>query len=224
MPKIGALPFPMGTMATSFAQTLLFEGRLCVGDEPILALSDDADAVLTAAAQRQVLALPSPRLQLSLPTLRAAVQVVYRAAWRFFHPEPAPAENDPGLRMPAPPRSPGEHLAADLALRFLPGIYHRVLSRDPEDDLARVIKLLLRQWPLSGVLADIAEPPETAIDFGGHVGLGFLYGERLAAHERPAWIPTGPVRACVEVVYDALGRRLLDAVTSGNENVPGGQR
>ena len=188
---------------------MLFEGRLRIGGQPSLALTDDDLGILKSALAIQSLHLPGPRIEGSLPTLVFAVQVVYRLAWRFFSPEPITPADDPSLRMPAPPRTPQEHVAGDVAFRFLPGLYHRTMVRDPEDPLVLPMKNLLRQWPLSGVLADIPEPPESPIDFGGHPGLGFLFAQRLAARERPSWVPLGPVQDCLEVVYHAMGRSLV---------------
>src|ERR1700676_3856288 len=168
-------------MRPGFIRSMLFEGRLRIGAEPKLALSDEDLGVLKSALAIQSLHLPGPQIEGSLSTLIYAVQVVYRLAWRLLNPEPLSPADDPSLRMPAPPQTPHEHAAGDIAFRFLPGRYHRAMVRDGEDPLALAMKSLLRQWPLSGVLADLTEPPETPIDFGGHPGLGFLYALRLAA-------------------------------------------
>ena len=198
-------------MAEGFVRALLWEGRLRVGVEPQLRLSDADVEELRTALAIAALQLTGPLLQGSLPILVQAVPVVYRLARRFLHAEPEPAANDPTLRMPAGPRSAADHLAGDVAFRFLPGLYQRVVSRDPEDELVEAIKNVLRQWPLSGVLADITEPPATPIDFEGHPGLGFLYAERLAARERSAWMPTGAALDCLDVVYQSLGKTRSEA-------------
>ena len=197
-------------MRPGFIRPMLFEGRLRIGEAPTLALSDDDLEALKSALAIQSLHLPGPQIQGSLPTLVLAVQVVYRFARRFLSPEPLPPADDPSLRMPAPPRTPEEHAAGDVAFRFVPGLYHRAMSRDADDPLALAMKRLLRVWPLSGVLGDLTEPPETPLDFAGHPGLGFLYAQRLAANERPGWMPAGPVRECLEVVYHAMGKSWVD--------------
>lgn len=193
-------------MSSSFVRTLLREGRLRVGAETELTMANADAEELRSALETAVLQLPGPRLDASLPVLVAAVQVVYRMARRFLHPELAPPADDLTLRMPHGPQGAADHLAGDVALRFLPGLYHRIMSRDPEDEVAKTIQLVLRQWPLSGVLADITEPPTTPVDFGGHPGLGFLYAQRLAVRERPAWLPVGTALACLDVVYQSLGK------------------
>ena len=204
--RMGILAFR--AMHLSFAHSLLFDGRLHVGAEASLTLAGDDVPLLKKALRIASLHLPGPRLDGNLDVLVAAVPVVYRMARRYLHPELQPAADDPTLRMPGPPRSAGDHLAADLAFRFLPGLYHRCVRRDPEDDLAAALKTLLREWPLSGVLADISEPPTVGVDFGGHPGLGYQYAERWAARERPAWAPAGAVRDCALVVFHALGKPL----------------
>ena len=74
------------------------------------------------------------------------------------------------------------------------------------DKLTALLEEVLRRWPLSGVLADIDEAPLTPLTFGGHPGLLMLYAERLAQHEKPAWIPSGAAMEYVELVYADLGK------------------
>jgi MoxR-vWA-beta-propeller ternary system domain bpX4 len=193
-------------MADDFVRSMLFEGRLHIGAVPRLVLSEADLGILQKALSTQSLHLPGPRLEGSLPTLILAVGVVYRMAWRFINAEPILPGEDPSLRMPEKPCSAAEHMAADVAFHFLPGLYHRAVKRDPEDPLIGALKTLLRHWPLSGVLADITEPPETPLNFEGHVGLGFLYAQRLAARERTGWFPNGQAGQCLEVVYNFLGK------------------
>src|SRR5262245_37774594 len=66
----------------------------------------------------------------------------------------------PNLRLDAKP-SPAAHLSADVTLRCLPAVYRRARLRDPEGELTREVAGVLRAWPLSGVLADLADPPTT---------------------------------------------------------------
>jgi len=188
-----------------FLDALLQEGRLLVGQESAWEPSAADVAALKAALLVQSVQLAGPPLAGCLDTTRAALQVLYRLAWRFLNSEPTPVGDDHFLRMPAAPRTPAQHLGADLAFRFLPGLLQRALHRNAMDELAEVMKRLLRQWPLSGVLADLVEPPDVDIDFG-HIGLGFLYAERLAARDRPGWQPKGESLACAELVWHALGK------------------
>jgi hypothetical protein len=62
---------------------------------------------------------------------------------------------------------------------------------------------VLRQWPLSGVLSDVTEPPLTPPEFDGNPGLMLLYAERLARHEKSAWVPQGEGREYVQWVISA---------------------
>ena len=69
------------------------------------------------------------------------------------------------------------------------------------------LERLLREWPLSGVLADLEGGPTTSINFGEHQGLQLLYAERLVETDRPDWVPTtGPAREWVERVYHERGK------------------
>jgi hypothetical protein len=109
-------------------------------------------------------------------------------------------EIDKQLKMPGSPQTPAQHLSADLLLRFLAQVHRRARARDPVDPLPALLEKVLRQWPLSGVLADIDEGPMAPLDFGGHAGLMLLYAERLASREKPAWFPTGKLLEYLELV------------------------
>jgi len=121
--------------------------------------------------------------------------------------EPA-EELERRLTLP-PPRSAAEHLSADLLLRLLPALHRRARALAPADPLCGRLTAILRDWPLSGVLADVAEPPVGSLAFEGHPGLQLLYAERLARNFKPAWLPTeGQARAHCELVWQELGRAL----------------
>jgi hypothetical protein len=108
--------------------------------------------------------------------------------------------------MPLTPTTPAQHLSADLIFRFLPALQRRAQALLTTDVLPEALAKVLRLWPLSGVLSDLADGPLSPTDFGGHPGLALLYAERLARHERPAWFPTGSSLAYVELVWQELGK------------------
>ena len=189
-----------------FARSLLFDGRLILGTTPRRTWDADAERIARSALEIQSLHLAGPPLDGSIDVLKAALAVVHRFAWRLCNPEPVPVGDDPTLRMPTDPRTPGEHLAGDVALRFMSPLLRRTRNANAEDPLVGAMVELLQRWPLSGVLADVNEAPLTPTDFGGHPGLGFWYAQRLAAHDRPAWHPVGPARECVELVWSSLGK------------------
>jgi hypothetical protein len=204
-------------MHDTFLKPLLFEGRLIVQAEPEFRFSAGERAVAEEALAIARASLPGPQLEGDLGVFEAATKLTYRIAHGFLHREDASARSPESLRMPHAPRGAWGHFSADLVLRFLPGIVSRIKSRDPRDPLVKAGQAVLRQWPLSGVLADLTEPPEAPLDFGGHPGLAWLYGQRLAQRERPAWIPDGPLRDDVSLAYDALGRTLPAALPSRPE-------
>lgn len=205
-------------MNERFVRDLLTDGRLRVGAAPNWVLSDNGLDELKSALTAQSLSLPGPPIRGSLDVLIPAVQVVYRFAWRFLNPVAIPADEDVSLRMNCVPRTAEEHLGGDLAFRFLPGLLQRAMNRDPSDDLAKAMKRLLREWPLSGVLADISDLPTTSLEFGGHPGVHFLYAERLATRERAGWFPEGFGREFVEVVWQSLGKSLADVPEQSRSN------
>ena len=62
------------------------------------------------------------------------------------------------------------------------------------------------EYQFSGVLSDVREGPLTPVTLGGHPGLMLLYAERLALHEKPAWVPEGPALEYVELAWRELGK------------------
>jgi MoxR-vWA-beta-propeller ternary system domain bpX4 len=193
-------------MEDVFVRSLLREGRLRIGADAAWQLTDAALDEAKSALAAQSLTLAGPPIVGSLDALLPALHVVYRFGRRALHPETTSAEADASLKMPQPPRSAAEHLGADLALRFLPGLLQRLVARDPGDELALAAKRVLCEWPLSGVLADLREPPTSPLDFGGHLGIRFLYAERLAERERPGWYPPAEASDGLEMVRQTLGR------------------
>jgi hypothetical protein len=147
------------------------------------------------------------------PAVAFAAAVLVRDACWFLvcHNEP-PEEVARRTALPAP-ASAADHLSADLTLRFLPNITRRARLISPADALPGLLATVLRRWPLSGVLAeeaDVADGPLTPPTFDDHPGLLLLYAERLAAHEKPAWLPEG---AGLDT-YDLVRRRSAPAMTA----------
>jgi hypothetical protein len=104
--------------------------------------------------------------------------------------------------------TPAHHLSADLMLHYLPQVLKRARGLDPSDPLIALLEDMLRRWPLSGVLSDVADAPIGSLDFAGHPGLLLLYAERLSANDRPAWRPvqSGPGWQYYELVRDERSR------------------
>ncbi len=203
-------------MSESFLAPLLFQGRLVVSESPEFRWTDAEQEAARSALQLAVADLPGPPLEGDLKTLGTAASLLYCIGQTFLHGDPADSER-PALQMPHDPRNAWDHFSADLVLRFLPGVAVRIRNRDPRHPLFEASKRILLQWPFSGVLSDYTEPPTTPLDFSGHPGLGWIYGQRLAAHERQAWIPVGQLREQVEAAYHAMGRTLPEALPEKSE-------
>lgn len=191
-----------------FVRTLLREGRAVFREPPVPLAKHGPKAaeILAAAFADYRLALAGPLIDFDDRTALAAASLVHHACWFLV------SRADPGrelrgrLALPGPPRSPAEHLSADLTLRFLPQIHRRALAHDPADPLVALVADILRRWPLSGVLSSVEDPPLTPTDFGGHHGLLLLYAERWCRNEKPAWLPEGPGMEHLELVWTELGK------------------
>jgi hypothetical protein len=191
-----------------FLGGLLSEGRVVLRGPP---QTDDQRrpevlTVLEEAYADYVIGVPGPPLALVPETAAAAAKAVEYACWFLVSREAPEAELQTTLVMPAPPTSPAEHLSADLTFRFLPQLHRRARAHDPADRLTELLAVLLRQWPLTGVMSGVEEPPSTSLNFGGHPGLLLLYAERWAEAQKPAWLPRGRGFEHVELVWHELGR------------------
>ncbi len=191
-----------------FFRQLLRNGSAVLRDPPTPTLARDAELekVLQSAYADYSLDIAGPPLAFDEPTALAAAGVVEQACWALVSQTLPVHELEQRLQMPAPPRTAAQHLSADLLLRYLPQVHRRTQARDETDPLVQFVEKVLRQWPLSGVLANIEDGPETALGFGGHPGVMLLYAERLAGHENPAWFPGGESAAYVELVWTQLGK------------------
>jgi MoxR-vWA-beta-propeller ternary system domain bpX4 len=151
----------------------------------------------------------------------SAAELIRQSSWALVNHDDRISHLKKCLTMPIEPVTGAHHLSADLTLRYLPQIFNRARVLDPSDPLIDLLKGLLRRWPLSGVLSDVAEPPMTSLELGGHPGLLLLYSERLAANDRPAWRPVhgGPGWESYELVIHERGRALASkpdvSLTSG---------
>lgn len=127
-------------------------------------------------------------------------EVVRQACWLVASRD-EPAESVARRLPDGPrPRGPGCHASADLMLRHLPPILRRAERIDGEDPLARRLVAILANWPLSGILAGLDEPPARPCDFG-HEGLAQRYAERWARVPKDAWLPEeGAARAWIDLI------------------------
>ncbi|QEL19630.1 hypothetical protein [Limnoglobus roseus] len=172
---------------------------------PVLTESDRAAAlpILRASFDRHLLEVAGPPLVFDAATAVWAAEALAAACWELVAGDVG--ESAAGRE----PRTPGEHLTADVLLRFLPPVYRRAKARDAAGPLARRLETMLRRWPLSGVLLDLDGSPTTPSDFAGHPGLQLLYAERLVANPRSGWLPpAGPGRDWAERIFEERGRPL----------------
>src|ERR1700722_19662473 len=140
-----------------------------------------------------------------------------QAAWALLCHHDRVEDLERRLRMPRSPATATHHLSADLLLRYLPQIHRRARALDPSDPLVGLLERVLRQWPLSGVLAGLDEGPTSPLDFAGHEGLMLLYAERLAQRESPTspWRPEGRPLEYVELVSGGVTRRAMRRKVTG---------
>ena len=187
----------------SFLQRTLYEGRILLRQAPTRGDDAAAGPLLEKAYRAHALSVAGPAVPFEPAVALAAGRVLQAAAWYLLNQG---AELDEAaLRMPYAPTRPEHHLSADLVFRFLPVLHRRARALMANDPLPEHLATLLRRWPLSGVLSDVIEEPLTPPDFG-HAGLQMLYAERLARHDRPAWLPPPAGLPYVELVWQQLGK------------------
>src|SRR5581483_8553134 len=166
---------------SEFLRSLFADGKAVLRDPSAGASRQDqeAAAVLENAYASYRLGVAGPPLRFDAATALAAADLVQHACWFLVSHQQPDAELERILKMPGPPRTPEQHLSADLVLRYLPQVYQRARALNPADRLTGLLADVLRQWPLSGVLSAVEEGPTTPPDFG-RPGLALLYAERLA--------------------------------------------
>ncbi len=159
-------------------------------------------AILAEAFDAHVLSVAGPRIAFDPATALEAADLVRQSSWALVNHDERLGDLRRRIRMSEPPRTPSQHLSADLLLRYLPQILNRARAIDPADPLNALLADVLQSWPLSGVLSDVDESPRTPLDFGRHPGLLLLYAERLVAHDRPAWRPdpSSPAREYYDLI------------------------
>jgi MoxR-vWA-beta-propeller ternary system domain bpX4 len=190
-----------------FLEHLLHTGKVVFRERPIAAPTERFAglAVLQRAFRTFQLDVAGPALAFCPEVALAVAEFTRAACWYLVqHDEPADAMRQ-RLTL-SPPHSPAEHLTGDLLLRYVPQVHRRAHALLPNDPLCEILSKVMREWPLSGVMADVAEGPLTPIEFGGHSGLWMLYAERLFHNPKADWLPTGPAREYVELVFRDQGQ------------------
>jgi hypothetical protein len=160
--------------------------------------------LLHRAYAEERLKIAGPLIDFDADTAARAAKVLLRSCW-FLMAHDEPPETLKRLLVLPPRHSAAAHLAADLTLRYLPQIHRRARSLSADDVLPPLLAAILREWPLSGALADLTDEPLSRLDFAGHPGLMLLYAERLADRPRPSWVPKGRTWEYLELVYQGRG-------------------
>jgi hypothetical protein len=190
-----------------FLRDLLKEGRAVLRGRPGVGRGDAkaAGELLAGAYAEYALEVAGPPIPFDVRAALAAAEQVWLACWFLLERGEDPAEVERCLGRPEAPVSAGQHLSADLVLRFVPQVHRRARRADAADPLTKWLEGLLRQHPLAGVLSEVEEGPLAPVTLGGHPGLLLLYAERLADNPRPAWVPQGPALPYVEMVFAERG-------------------
>ena len=165
-------------------------------------------ALLEKRFQAVQLSVAGPAIPFDPAVGYSAAELLRQASWALLNHDDRISQLKKILAMPIQPTTQAHHLSADFMLRYLPQVLKRARGLDPADPLIGLLEDILRRWPLSGVLSDVAEPPLGSLEFGGHPGLLLLYAERLAANDRREWRPpqTGPGWAYYELASDERRR------------------
>ena len=152
--------------------------------------------------------MAGPRIAFDPETARAAAELLRQASWALVNRDERMTDLVKRLKMPGSPLTPSQHLSADLTMRYLPQVLRRARGLDPSDPLVERLANILRAWPLSGVLSDLADGPVIPLNFGGHPGLMLMYAERLVDNDRSSWRPVqkGPSWDYYELVREEHGR------------------
>jgi hypothetical protein len=194
---------------SSFLLHLLEEGSVILREYPAVRAGEHAEA-----AQKMEPIYANFRLNVAGPLLPFDAAIALKAAecyrsacWFLLDRQAEASVVEAAIAMPTPNANAAQHLSVDLIFRFLPPLLKRARAIDPDDVLTRSLTRLCRQWPLSGVLADVADAPLTSLNFEGHPGLQLLYAERLADHPRAEWTPAAKSLEYLNLVLSERGER-----------------
>lgn len=202
-----------------FLRALFDDGAIVFSAKPLPVPGEqrEATALLAEVFDEQRLEVAGPPLKLSAEAALHAAEFLRQACWFLVHRGEFDDELKRRLTMVVP-GGVDDHWSVDLLFRHLPALHRRAVALGPDDPLADRLAEVLRQWPLSGVLSDVGEPPTTPVHFGGHPGLQLLYAERWAETEKHAWLPEGATFEFLPLVYHQLGRPLPAAVAQRLES------
>lgn len=160
---------------------------------PATGSASGALQLLSRAFERVRLDVAGPLIEFDPKAAVSAAEFLRQACWAMVCRNERAENLGRRLSLRVSPRRAlaSTHLSVDLTFRYLPQVLRRARGIDPDDVLVSIITDALCSWPLSGVLAEVDEPPafQESLEFDGHSGLMLLYAERLAAHDRPAWRP-----------------------------------
>ncbi len=205
-PRPQTRPPDMSTFRDWLTQVLT-DGQSVQDEPPALDAKERAAvcATLRRAYVQRALDIAGTPLQFDEAVAVWAVQVLAASCWEL-------ASGSDDVTGPAIAREPDRlaaHLSADVSLRFLPAVLARARARGGMDCLVERVTAILRRWPLSGVLAGLAEAPLGSLEFDGHVGLQMLYAERQVDTGQVAWLPDdGNTLQWIEKVYHERGKLL----------------
>ncbi len=126
-----------------------------------------------------------------------AADVTRRACWLTLSNVEDEDEIRHMIRFEGTPQNAAQHLSADLCLRFLPRIHKRLRAAKPDDAVVSIIENILKRWPLSGILCDIADPP-VAINLHNEAVMR-LYAQRFSQHPKDNWKPADKALEHIEL-------------------------
>jgi hypothetical protein len=192
-----------------FLVAVFREGRAVLrGRFQLMEPDTEAVKVLQEVYRSYRLQIAGPPIAFDPRAALTAARLLYHASWFLLSRDEPESELERLLTPAILPGNAAEHLSADLSLRFLPQIHRRARAHSPADRLTTLLADILRRWPLSGVLSDLDDGPLNRAAFDEHPGLLLLYAERLARHEKPAWVPQGLGLDYLDLVYHELGKDL----------------
>ena len=174
-----------------FLIELLKEGKIVFrsAKAPRDPISPRAVAFLAEAFKIHSAAVAGPPIAFDSEAASTSAEFLRQSSWALVNHDERMADLEKRLNLPGSPRTPSQHLSADLTLRYLPQVLQRARGLNPDDPLVECAANVLRRWPLSGVLSDVVEAPIEHIELGSHPGLLLLYAERLTKNDRSGWRP-----------------------------------
>src|SRR6516162_5174357 len=121
----------------NFLERVFRDGQAVLREIPLPAQKDceEARRLLEDSYGAYALSVAGPPLPFDAHIAVAAAECLRQACWFLLVRDEPDERLEQRVVLAGRPRTPANHLSADLVLRYMPAIYHRAKAQAPDDRL-----------------------------------------------------------------------------------------